>query len=117
MQHKAVGMNDSILLFTAIILEVIATTALKFSQGFTKVIPTIFVVVGYVSATYLMSLCLRTIPIGVAYAIWSGVGIIFTVAIGVLIWREPLDLARIIGTLLIIAGILLINLFSKAGIH
>jgi small multidrug resistance pump len=110
-------MKASLFLFCAIVSEVIATTALKLSDDFTKPIPGIVVVLGYGAAFYLLALCLRTIPVGVAYAIWSGVGIVLVAAAGVIIWREPMDLARVIGTLLIIAGIVIINLFSKASIH
>jgi small multidrug resistance pump len=110
-------MNSFIFLATAIIGEVIATTALKLSDGFTKVIPSIVVTVGYGVAFYFLSLSLKTISIGVAYAIWSGVGIVLTMAVGVFLWRESLDIARIIGSTLIISGVLIINLFSKNLIH
>ena len=110
-------MNTIIFLSIAIISEVIATTALKLSDGFTKVIPSIVVTIGYGVAFYFLSLSLKTIPIGVAYAIWSGVGIVLTIAVGVFLWRESLDIARIIGSALIIGGILIINLFSKNLIH
>ena len=110
-------MNSIIFLSIAIISEVIATTALKLSDGFTKVIPSIVVTIGYGVAFYFLSLSLKTIPIGVAYAIWSGVGIVLTIVVGVFLWRESLDIARIIGSALIIGGILIINLFSKNLIH
>ncbi|MBE3557786.1 MAG: multidrug efflux SMR transporter [Ktedonobacteraceae bacterium] len=110
-------MQTAVFLFAAILSEVIATTALKFSAGFTRLLPSIIVVVGYSVAFYLLSLSLRTISIGVAYAIWSGVGIVLTVIAGVFIWREQLDAARIIGILLIIGGVLVIDLFSKTALH
>jgi small multidrug resistance pump len=110
-------MKSAIFLFLAILSEVIATTALKLSDGFTKPVPGIIVVVGYGAAFYLLALCLRTIPVGVAYAIWSGVGIVLVAAAGVVIWREPVDAPRVIGTLLIISGIVIMNLFSKASTH
>jgi multidrug transporter EmrE-like cation transporter len=110
-------MNSFIFLTIAIIGEVIATTALKLSDGFTKVIPSILVAVGYGVAFYFLSLSLKTISIGVAYAIWSGVGIVLTIAVGVFLWRESLDIARIIGSTLIISGILILNLFSKNLTH
>lgn len=110
-------MKTGLILLIAIASEVIATTALKFSNGFTQWIPSVVVVVGYAIAFYLLSLSLRTISIGTAYAVWSGVGIVLTVAAGYFIWREPLDAARILGTLMIVGGILVINLFSKAAIH
>ena len=110
-------MNSFIFLTIAIIGEVIATTALKLSDGFTKVIPSILVAVGYGVAFYFLSLSLKTISIGVAYATWSGAGIVLTIAVGVFLWRESLDIARIIGSTLIISGILILNLFSKNLTH
>ena len=100
------------ILFLAILSEVIATTSLKFSEGFTKFIPSVIVVIGYGLSFYLLSLSLKVFPIGIAYAIWSGVGLVLTVIAGILIWRETLDWARVIGIILIILGILVINLFS-----
>lgn len=110
-------MNSFIFLIIAIIGEVVATTALKLSEGFTKLIPSIVVTLGYGVAFYFLSLSLKTISIGTAYAIWSGVGIVLTIAVGVFLWRESLDIARIIGSTLIISGILIINLFSKNLTH
>jgi small multidrug resistance pump len=110
-------MNSIIFLAIAIISEVIATTALKLSDGFTKIIPSIVVAVGYGVSFYFLSLSLKTLSIGVAYAIWSGVGIVLTIAVGIFLWRETLDTARIIGSTLIIGGVLIINLFSKNLIH
>lgn len=105
------------ILFLAILSEVIATTSLKFSEGFTKLIPSVVVVIGYGLSFYLLSISLKVIPIGVAYAIWSGVGLILTVIAGMIIWRETLDWARVTGITLIIAGIILINVFSKVSTH
>jgi len=105
------------ILFLAILSEVIATTSLKFSEGFTKLIPSVVVVIGYGLSFYLLSISLKVIPIGVAYAIWSGVGLILTVIAGMIIWRETLDWARLTGIVLIIAGIILINVFSKVPTH
>lgn len=110
-------MKNFTILFFAILSEVIATTSLKFSEGFTKLIPSVIVVVGYGLSFYLLSLSLKVFPIGIAYAIWSGVGLVLTVIAGIMIWRETLDWARILGILLIIAGIILINVFSKATVH
>ena len=110
-------MKTATILFFAILSEVIATTALKLSNGFTRLIPSIIVVVGYGLSFYLLSISLKVIPIGLAYAIWSGVGIVLTVIAGMLIWRETLDWARVIGIILIIFGILVINLFSKVTAH
>lgn len=106
-------MQSALFLTLAIVSEVIATSALKFSQGFTRPGPSTLVIAGYIAAFYLLSLSLRTIPLGLAYAVWAGAGTVLVVAAGVIIWREPLDLAKIVGTLLIISGILILNLLSK----
>ena len=106
-------MKTALILFFAILSEVIATTALKLSEGFTKLIPSIVVVIGYGLSFYLLSISVKVIPIGLAYAIWSGVGIVLTVIAGIIIWRESLDWARVVGIIFIILGILIINLFSK----
>jgi small multidrug resistance pump len=100
----------------AILSEVIATTSLKLSDGFTKLVPSMIVVIGYGASFYLLSISLKVIPIGLAYAIWSGVGIVLTVIAGMIIWRETLDWARVIGIVFIILGILVINLFSKIAV-
>lgn len=110
-------MKTALILFLAILSEVIGTTALKLSDGFTKLVPGVIVVLGYGASFYLLSISLKVIPIGLAYAIWSGVGIVLTVIAGMIIWRESLDWARVTGTLLIILGILIINLFSKVTAH
>jgi small multidrug resistance pump len=106
-------MKTALILFFAILSEVIATTSLKLSDGFTKLFPSVIVVIGYGASFYLLSISLKVIPIGLAYAIWSGVGIVLTVIAGMIIWRESLDWARVIGIVFIILGILVINLFSK----
>lgn len=105
------------ILFLAILSEVIATSALKFSEGFTKLIPSVVVVVGYGLSFYLLSITLKTLPIGVAYAIWSGVGLILTVIAGILLWQEKLDWARVTGIVLIIVGIIFINVVSSVKAH
>ncbi|MBL8080713.1 MAG: multidrug efflux SMR transporter [Anaerolineales bacterium] len=101
------------ILFLAILSEVIATSALKFSEGFTKLVPSVVVVIGYGLSFYLLSITLKTLPIGVAYAIWSGVGLILTVIAGILLWQEKLDWARVTGIILIIVGIIFINVVSS----
>ena len=98
----------------AIVSEVIATSALKAAEGFTRWVPSLVVVVGYASAFYFLSLTLRSIPLGVAYAIWSGVGVILVSLVGWLLYRQSLDAAALIGIGLIVAGVLVLNLFSKA---
>ncbi|MFT3891402.1 MAG: multidrug efflux SMR transporter [Anaerolineales bacterium] len=110
-------MKIAIIFFFAVLSEVTATTALKLSDGFTKLVPSIVVVVGYGLSFYLLSLSLKVMPIGISYALWSGIGIVLTVIAGMILWREPLDWARGVGILLIMVGIAIINLFSKSGGH
>ena len=106
-------MKIALIFFFAVVSEVTATTALKFSEGFTKLIPSLIVVAGYGLSFYLLSLSLKVIPIGTAYALWSGIGIVLTVIIGALLWSEQMEWPRGIGITVIIFGILVINLFSK----
>lgn len=110
-------MKTLVILFFAILSEVIGTTALKFSEGFTKPVPSAVVILGYGCSFYLLSIALKTMPIGVTYAIWSGVGLVLTVIAGILLWKETLDWARVTGIALILAGIVLINVFSKSAAH
>jgi len=105
------------ILLIAIVGEVAATSALKASEGFTRLGPSIITVVGYVLAFYCLSLVLRVIPVGVAYAIWSGVGIVLIAAVGWIWFRQVLDLPAIIGMALIIAGVLVLNLMSTSVGH
>jgi small multidrug resistance pump len=106
-------MHHWIYLSIAIVSEVIATSALKSSEGFTRLWPTVFVAIGYSSAFYFMSLTLKTIPVGVVYAIWSGVGIALITLVAWLFLGQSLDKAAIIGLLLIVAGVMVLSLFSK----
>ncbi|PCH61705.1 MAG: QacE family quaternary ammonium compound efflux SMR transporter [SAR86 cluster bacterium] len=101
----------------AIIAEVIATSALKASDGFTKLIPSTVVVFGYGVAFYYLSLVLKTIPIGMAYAIWSGLGIVLITLIGATVFNQKLDMPAIIGMFLIISGVAVMNLFSTSLSH
>ena len=101
----------------AILAEVIATTALRASDGFTQLWPSVISIVGYVVAFYFLSLTLRTMPVGIAYAIWSGVGIVLISLAGWLIYKQLLDLPAIIGMGLIMAGVIVINLFSRSTVH
>ena len=110
-------MQTAIIFFFAVLSEVIATSSLKFSEGFTKPVPGIIVVLGYGTSFYLLSLSLKVMPIGTAYALWSGIGIVLTVIAGIVIWRESMDWARGLGILLIMLGIIIINLFSKSAAH
>jgi small multidrug resistance pump len=97
----------------AIIAEVTATSALKASAEFTKLVPSIIVVVGYGMAFYFLTLVLRTIPIGITYAVWSGLGIVLVAFIGAILYKQIPDIPAIIGMGLIVAGVIVIHLYSK----
>ncbi len=99
----------------AIVAEVVATSALKASEGFSRWLPSLVVVVGYAIAFYFLSLTLRTIPVGVAYAIWSGLGIVLITAVGWIVFGQRLDFPALAGMALIIAGVLVMNLFSRSA--
>lgn len=101
----------------AIVSEVVATSTLKASQGFTRLVPSLVVVAGYATAFYFLSLTLRTVPTGVAYAIWSGVGVALVTAIAWFVDGQRLDLPSIVGLSLIVAGVLVLNLCSKSAVH
>ena len=101
----------------AIIAEVIGTSALKASEEFTKPIPSIIVVLGYVVAFYFMTLTLRTIPVGITYAIWSGLGIVLVTIAGIFLYRQIPDTAAVIGMGFIILGVVIIHFFSKSVSH
>tara|TARA_B100000965_G_scaffold365511_1_gene350041 strand:- start:614 stop:940 length:327 start_codon:yes stop_codon:yes gene_type:complete len=103
-----------IYLSVAIIAEVIATSALKESQGFTKTTPSLITILGYGVAFYFLSLTLKTLPIAISYAVWSGVGISLLLIIGYLRYGQSISFGSIIGILFIITGIILINFFSKS---
>jgi len=104
-------------LFTAIIFEVIATTALKQSNQFSKLLPSITVILMYAGAFYFLSMTLKTMHVGIAYAIWSGVGIVFISILGALLYKQIPDLPAIIGLSLIIIEVIVINVFSKTTTH
>lgn len=101
----------------AIVAEVAATSALKASDEFTNLVPSIIVVVGYAVAFYFMTLVLRVIPVGVTYAVWSGLGIVLVNIVGVFLYKQTPDTAAIIGMSLIILGVVVINVFSKTVSH
>ncbi len=101
----------------AIFAEVIGTSALKASKEFTNLLPSLVVVVGYGIAFYFMSLALRTIPIGITYAIWSGIGIVLIAIAGIFVYKEIPDFPAIIGMGLIILGVVVIHVFSKTVGH
>ena len=101
----------------AILAEVIGTSALKASREFTNLVPSLIVVVGYGAAFYFMTLALRSIPIGITYAVWSGVGIVLIAIVGAFLYKEIPDLPAIIGMGLIISGVAVIHVFSKTVGH
>jgi small multidrug resistance pump len=101
----------------AIVAEVVGTSFLKASAGFTKPVPSIMVVLGYGLAFFFLSLTLEKIPVGVAYAVWSGAGVTLIAAIGWLFLGQKLDAAAIVGMGLIVAGVVVLNLFSKTAAH
>ena len=110
-------MSNWIYLILAIISEVIATSSLKSTEGFTKLWPSIIVLLGYSAAFYFLSLTLDTIPIGIVYAIWSGVGIAAIAVVSVLFFDQKLDIASYIGMGLIIAGVIVLRLYSDASVE
>lgn len=108
-------MNKWLVLGIAIVAETVATSALKSSEGFTKLLPSVVVVIGYAVAFYFLSITLKEIPVGIAYAIWSGVGITLISLTGWLVFGQKLDAPAILGMALIVAGVVIMNVFSKAG--
>lgn len=106
-----------VFLAIAIIAEVVATSALKATEEFSRFWPSVLVVSGYVCAFYFLTLALRVLPVGVAYAIWAGLGIVLVAVAGAVLYGQRLDLAGVVGIGLIITGVLVINLLSKSGGH
>ena len=102
-------------LASAIFFEIIATSALKAAEGFSRPLPTACVLIGYGIAFYCLSIALRTIPVGIAYAIWSGVGIVAIALIGLFLYRQTIDAAGLIGMAMIVGGVMVINLFSRSA--
>jgi len=101
----------------AIIAEVLGTSALKASEEFTKPIPSIAVVIGYGIAFYFLSLVLKTMPVGMAYAIWSGLGIVLITIVGIVVFNQKIDLPAVIGMSFIVCGVIIMNLFSNSVAH
>lgn len=106
-----------LILALTIVAEVFATSFLKASEGFTRLGPSLAVVVGYGLAFFGLSIVLKTIPVGVAYAIWSGAGTALVAVVGWIVYRQALDAAGVVGIALIIAGVVVLNGFSRAGGH
>jgi small multidrug resistance pump len=101
----------------AIVAEAIATSALKGSERFTRLVPSIFVVAGYLCAFYFLTHVLETVPVGVVYALWAGLGIVLVAILGAILYREKLDFGAVLGMAMIIAGVVVMNLFSKTIRH
>ncbi len=106
-----------LLLIVAIAAETIGTTALQASQQFTRFWPSLLAMVGYGIAIYLLALTLKYIPVGIAYAFWAGLGIVFVAMIGFVVFGQKLDLPAVVGTGMILGGIVLIQLFSNTAHH
>jgi small multidrug resistance pump len=110
-------MNHWLALAIAIVAEVVGTTALKASNEFTRLLPSLIVILGYGTAFYFMAISMRVLPVGIMYAIWSGMGIVLISILGWLVYRQTLDLPAMIGMGFIIAGVIIINVFSKSIGH
>jgi small multidrug resistance pump len=104
-------------LLTAIVLEVIGTSFLQRSQQFTQVLPTVMMGLCYAASFYFLTLVLRSMPLGIAYAIWSGLGMVLVSVIGLLVFGQKLDGPAVLGLGLIVAGVIVVNLFSKTIGH
>ena len=109
-------MNNWVYLGLAIFSEVIATASLKSTEGFTRLVPSIVVLVGYSAAFYFLSLTLDTIPIGVAYAVWSGVGVATITLVSFVVYDQKIDAAGLLGIGLIVAGVVVLRLYSEASV-
>ena len=101
----------------AIIVEVIAASALKSSEGFTRPVPTAIIIVGYLTAFYLLTVIVKTLPVGITYAIWAGMGIVLVAIVSAVMHKQMPDLPAIIGMALIVIGVIIINIFSKSVTH
>lgn len=110
-------MQQWIYLGIAIVSEVIGTSALNASAGFSRLWPSLVVVAGYAVAFYCLSLALKSIPVGIAYAIWSGVGVALIALVGWVIFGQALDAPAVIGIALIVAGVVVLNVFSRTSVH
>lgn len=108
-------MNTWLTLSLAILAEVIATSALKLSDGFSRLWPSVVVVAGYAIAFFLLALTLKRMPVGIAYAVWSGAGTVLITLVGLVAFRQRLDVAGVVGIALIVAGVLVLNLLSRSA--
>ena len=106
-----------LILAVAIVAEVIATSALKSSRGFTRLWPSVVVVCCYSTSLYLLSRTLDVLPVGIVYALWSGTGIVLTAIVAWIVFKQRLDAAAIVGMALIVAGVVVLNVFSKSTAH
>ena len=104
-------------LFIAVVTEVIATSTLKATGEFTKLWPSVIVFTGYGCSFYFLTLCLKKISVGIAYAIWGGLGIVLVTIAGIVIYKQSLDGPAVVGMTLIISGVIIINMFSKSVVH
>jgi small multidrug resistance pump len=111
------AMSGYVWLAIAIVAEVIGTSALRASEGFSRLWPSLVVLAGYGVAFYCLSLTLKSLPVGIAYAIWSGVGIVLITLVALVVYRQVPDVAAIAGLGLIVAGVVVLNLFSKMQAH
>lgn len=110
-------MNNWVYLGLAIVSEVLATASLKSTEGFTRLVPSVVVLVGYSAAFYFLSLTLDTIPIGVAYAVWSGVGVATITLVSFVLYDQKIDVAGLVGIGLIVAGVVVLRLFSETAVE
>ena len=101
----------------AIVLEVLGSSFMKASDGFSKLLPTTITIIAYIACFFFLSQALKLIPLGIAYAIWGGLGIVLTALISVIIFKQSLDLPAIIGIILIVTGVFVMNFFSKSSTH
>ena len=101
----------------AIVLEVLGSSFMKASDGFSKLLPTTITIIAYIACFFFLSQALKSIPLGIAYAIWGGLGIVLTALISVIIFKQSLDLPAIIGIILIVAGVFVMNFFSQSSTH
>ena len=101
----------------AIAFEVVGSSFMKASEGFSKWVPSSIVIIAYLTCFYFLSLALKTIPLGIAYAIWGGLGIVLTAIISVVIFKQKLDIPAIVGIVLIVSGVVVMNFFSKTTTH